>query len=894
VAGELGSIGVELYAESGRLDAEVSREKSQLESLAATMSRVANGMKAQLAGVSQASSAVKRVQGVEESAKDMEHLQHTTVGARREMLVLAHELVTGNFKRAAGSVMVLGERMDWMSKIMSPAGIAIGVVAAVVGGLAYAFIEAAKQTKEFNNAIQMTGGYAATTEKSFGQMAMTVADDAHVSSDAAREAGLALVKTGQFQVVSMHDTTVAMLNWMRVTGENAESSAKTFARMREDAVKWAEENNKQYHAVTGAQLQQMADLEKLGDKQGAYQILLHAVMVAQGADLEHVTTLWERFVQVVEAAGMAEAAMPPAFVPEVPPAVAENDREMHRLQQIQEVADAKAKDYQQDVFQATQRDLTFQKEFATRKMKRDEEIREKLLDDKLLGKSAADTAKDIALINEKYKDRKTAGTTALDSAQLQAQLKPLQDLISGEDKLYAYQQRTVDKYYQDNKISAQAAYDTTKVILDAKLKIESDAANAEIAILERAKAHSKDAATQVRLQTQIQELQDKKTQEQTSHDEKLSEAHEKATRDNDAYAASLERLAASLGKAEGKGGEYAQAEYDRAHKALLDQAKARGAEGAPAVAMITEGSQLANQQGVLNDAMKDSKVIYAELATTQSKYNLQVQSGQTTEFESWQKIDIARKQAAQELEPIVENMERIAQLSGQAAMIEEAAKARESLEQLKASSDELGKTLNDTFAGAATDALVSVSNHTKTVSQAFIDMCNSIEQTLMQLILKNLMAKLFDIGGGAGGAGPGSAGGLGGFISSLFGGGAGGGGGAATFGADTFTMPTMAAADTSGMSALMGLAGGGPAQASGFYRVNENAPELLSVANRTYLMMGSEPGKVTPLSGGSAMGATSHTWNMNIAVPPGTTRQSSQQQAYEIMREAQIAMMRNA
>src|SRR5258708_37355124 len=60
-----------------------------------------------------------------EASKSMDHFGAHTAGARRELLVLAHELSQGNFKRFAGSLMVLGEQMDWMGAIMSGTGAAI-------------------------------------------------------------------------------------------------------------------------------------------------------------------------------------------------------------------------------------------------------------------------------------------------------------------------------------------------------------------------------------------------------------------------------------------------------------------------------------------------------------------------------------------------------------------------------------------------------------------------------------------------------------------------------------------------------------------------------------------------------------------------------------------------
>lgn len=77
------------------------------------------------------------------------------------------------------------------------------------------------------------------------------------------------------------------------------------------------------------------------------------------------------------------------------------------------------------------------------------------------------------------------------------------------------------------------------------------------------------------------------------------------------------------------------------------------------------------------------------------------------------------------------------------------------------------------------------------------------------------------------------------------------------------------------------------------YEVNERGPELLTIANRTILTMGNQGSAVTPNGGSSGPARSGHTFNLNIAVRPGTTRQTAQRYVSEIMRHARIAMARN-
>lgn len=60
-----------------------------------------------------------------------------TAQARREIIVLGHEVVSGNFSRIPGSFLVLAERMGGLGSMLSPMTLGIvGIGAALVGGIA--------------------------------------------------------------------------------------------------------------------------------------------------------------------------------------------------------------------------------------------------------------------------------------------------------------------------------------------------------------------------------------------------------------------------------------------------------------------------------------------------------------------------------------------------------------------------------------------------------------------------------------------------------------------------------------------------------------------------------------------------------------------------------------
>jgi hypothetical protein len=84
---------------------------------------------------------------------------------------------------------------------------------------------------------------------------------------------------------------------------------------------------------------------------------------------------------------------------------------------------------------------------------------------------------------------------------------------------------------------------------------------------------------------------------------------------------------------------------------------------------------------------------------------------------------------------------------------------------------------------------------------------------------------------------------------------------------------------------------GGPVSAGGMYRVNEKGPELLEVAGKQYLMMGSQGGKVES-SGATTKGETVNI-NVQVTAQPGMSRATAQQQGLQIGRGIELSRRRN-
>ncbi|OMR93315.1 phage tail length tape measure family protein [Burkholderia pseudomallei] len=918
----LGQLGVEVYASTSRLESDMGRAAQIVESRTRAMDQAAIRARKSIESIGDAAGRVGRINGVREAANDMDHLAHASAGARREMLVIAHEVFTGNFKRAAGSVMVLGERMDWLGKIMSPTGAMFGLLAAGAIACAVAFVKGAEESTAFGHSLQVTGNYAGLTEGRFNAMAHAVAASSGTTIGNAREITQAFVSGGRLSGAALESASIAAAKLATMTGQKSEEVVRDMEKMSDGVLKWATNANKQYHFVDGALYDHIKALEEQGRVEQAEIVTLEALNKHLG-DLDQSLGYLQRAWRGVRdmASGAWDAMLSWGRNKTVEDQLADAQKEVDRIRGAMQGASGgvNADIYARQLSEAMGR-VT---ELTRRKMRDDEnaslqqskaqhdqqvveakdywsrmvethhtgaeQLRIELEKIEREGTLAGASRADIEAMKEKVRKQFNPGERRNAAADLSATLKPLEDQIAAEDKLLSQREQVLSRYYRDNKLSIEGYYGTQETVIRAHIELISGLYDREIAALLKFANATKDHATKTEALTKAHELADKKEQAIQADREKLALVTEGLSKDTEAYRESVEKLNAELAKQQGRPSSTAAAEFDRTNRALLDRARAAGDTSTLGLAaQVRSGIEA---QDRMNELKQEALRIENELALQETRINLLTKTGQQSELQGMIDIGEKRTEAAQKLDDIAAKMQDIAQQTGLAPMILEADQFKTKVIELQDSANQLGRTFDEIFASSFSGFINMAVSGTKTLKQNFLDMANSIEQAITRIVAQDLAQRLFGIGGGAGG------GGLFGALFQLLGltGGGGGGGGGGSY---NFTMPSMSGGgDTSGLSSLFGIfsllgrASGGPVGAGSLYEVNERGPELLTVANRTYLMMGDDSGRVTPM-GDSAGAGNQNIFHLNIAVPPGTTRQSSQQQAAEIMRHANIAMAR--
>ncbi|BAE50545.1 phage tail length tape measure family protein [Paramagnetospirillum magneticum] len=216
-----------------------------------------------------ASSAGKQATKIKESAEATEKLSFASVGARRELIVLAHEAVSGNISRMPGSMMVLAERMGGVSLALMGQ---VGALAAVayVSGEVLAHHEKLNQALTQSEAnLKATGAAAQISRAELKAYMEQLQDMNGIAREGAEQVVVAFSKMRGVTPSIMADMVRGMEGWVAVTGEEAPAAAAKLGNALSTPSKMLEEVDKNTGRVSAATLAMVAELERAGDIMGA-------------------------------------------------------------------------------------------------------------------------------------------------------------------------------------------------------------------------------------------------------------------------------------------------------------------------------------------------------------------------------------------------------------------------------------------------------------------------------------------------------------------------------------------------------------------------------------------------------------------------------------------------
>lgn len=471
--------------------------------------------------------------------KDYDKLNKTTTGfdklrlgtrqAQENVVQLGNALSSGDWGSGVRAVAQLGAGAGagaaGLLAILGP----LALATAAVGGLAYAFYKGSEEQDSYNKALILTGNYAGVSAGQLGDMARQVSATVGTTGQAAAVLAL-LADNGKIAGESFTGITQAAVSMQEAAGKAVSETVAEFAKLADDPVKASAALNEQYHYLTASVYSQIAALEKQGDHAGAVKLATEqyadAINERTPRILENLS-FWEKgYNAVARAADNLKNLGRPDINADIEQArrnlesaqsgnvgLFQNKQEMidlyqNRLNMLedQKAAEADIAKWEGEQAKAQGEAVTamgkidaLTKSAWTNEQKRTEAIKEykrQLEDirkvapnDPRLNQAAID--KNLANINDQFKDAKTAGTqvdlTGFNSAK---------NNLAAISEEYKNAQKELDAAQKAGLIS-QADYALKREALIGNERDEVTAAyEAEIAALEAAKAKKTTSAAQ--------------------------------------------------------------------------------------------------------------------------------------------------------------------------------------------------------------------------------------------------------------------------------------------------------------------------------------------------------------------------------------------------------------
>lgn len=297
----LGSLTVELSANTVKLQSDLGKAAAVADArsreIARSFSVVQNAIASQR-GIStdvlkpyiQQLEATTARQG--EASHAMEEFSFKTAGAKRELLVLAHELSQGNYSKFGGSMLVLGERTGAASLLFSKAGLAALGLAGAAAAVVATIVQASNEVNEFNKALTGTGNYVGKTIDDLNRLSAAVANSTHSSQHSAAEVAAAVAASGKISGDSLQLVSEGALAMSKTLGISVDDAVGYFTKLSEDPAKNSAKFNETLHYLTASTYEQIKALDDLGQKEQAGSLaeetLAKAAKVRQDDAINHL------------------------------------------------------------------------------------------------------------------------------------------------------------------------------------------------------------------------------------------------------------------------------------------------------------------------------------------------------------------------------------------------------------------------------------------------------------------------------------------------------------------------------------------------------------------------------------------------------------------------------
>lgn len=184
-------------------------------------------------------------------------------GGQNPFLILIQQ--GGQLKDSFGG---LGPMFRALAGMITPFAVTVGAAAAAIGAVGYAAYKGASETREFANSLILTGNYAGQTAQQLSDMSRRVGE-AHSTVGRSADVLNKLVASGRVAGGSLETVAGAIVNMSETGARSVDDLVAEFVRLGESPSQAVAKINESMHFLDAATYDRIRALEQQGQKEQA-------------------------------------------------------------------------------------------------------------------------------------------------------------------------------------------------------------------------------------------------------------------------------------------------------------------------------------------------------------------------------------------------------------------------------------------------------------------------------------------------------------------------------------------------------------------------------------------------------------------------------------------------
>jgi phage-related minor tail protein len=204
----------------------------------------------------------------------------------------------GQLKDVMGGI---GNMFRAIGTLITPFTVGMTAAAGSIAAVAYAFINADKESAAFRDNMILTGRFAGVTQSQVSALSQTLGTDLNVGFSKANDVILSLVSSGKFTYATIDDLSKLILRFSKLSGVDATEAAQKLMGAFDGTAASVRTLDQQYNFLSVQQYKQIVAYEKAGKAQEAIRLGVKAFSESIDGQVRELGTLEKAWKAVGEA-----------------------------------------------------------------------------------------------------------------------------------------------------------------------------------------------------------------------------------------------------------------------------------------------------------------------------------------------------------------------------------------------------------------------------------------------------------------------------------------------------------------------------------------------------------------------------------------------------------------